>query len=275
MNAQRRNKSITLGLSVAIAVLGLWACGGSGQTQNPDQLWRYDGRAGPAGWGRLHPQFYACASGQAQSPIGIERALPQTLPRVRFRYQPTKPTVEYDGRLVRMSVEDAGEVVVARRHFALREILFHSPSEHQVEGKTYPIEVQLVHQGPERTLFVVSVFMDHGDERPVMDWLWPLLPDEKATLQVAPREVDFTTMLPPDRRGFRYSGSLTTPPCDEPVSWLIVQQPISVSPDRIDRFKERFPPSQRPLQPAQNRPVLTDVVPQAALRPTPRRVRVL
>jgi len=260
---------------VPIAVFCLLGCGGTVQSQTPDEMWGYDETTGPANWGRLHPTFHTCLKGQTQSPINIERALPQTLPYVRYRYQKAQAKVKYDGRLVRLEVVDGGEVVVARRHFRLKEVLFHSPSEHTVDGRTYPIEAQLVHQGPDRTLFVISVFIDHGGERPVLDWLWTALPGEEQTPGKAVGDVDFETLLPKERRGFRYAGSLTTPPCDEPVNWLVMEQPIFVSPDRIDRFTDRFPPSQRPVQPAQNRPILMDVVPQASLPPSPRRGRVL
>ncbi len=262
-------------LTVLTAAVSLLGCGASLPSENPDEDWRYDGAAGPAHWGRLHPQFHSCLSGEGQSPISIDRALPQALPQIRFRYAASKAKIKYDGRLVRLEVPDGGEVVVARRHFALREVLLHSPSEHRLRGQSYPLEVQLVHEGPERTLFVISVFVDHGAERPELDWLWSNLPDAERPQRETTSAVNFDSLLPNERRGYRYAGSLTTPPCDEPVSWLIVEQPIFVSPDRIDRFTERYPPSQRPLQPAQNRPVLTDVAPRASLTPSPRRGRAL
>ncbi len=258
-----------------VAAVALLGCGGVFTAEKPEDAWRYDGDAGPENWGHLHPQLRAGSMGPAQSPLSLARALPQALPQVRYRYTPSKAKVKYDGRLVRLEVEDGGEVVMARRHFTLREVLLHSPSEHQLRGQSYPLEVQLVHRGSERTLFVISVFLDHGAERPELDWLWSALPDGEGAQRETTDKVDFDSLLPNERRGYRYAGSLTTPPCNEPVSWLIVEQPVFVSPDRIDRFTERFPPSQRPLQPDQNRPVLTDVAPRASLSPAPRRGRAL
>jgi carbonic anhydrase len=31
-------------------------------------------------------------------------------------------------------------------------------------------------------------------------------------------------------------GSLTTPPCSEGVLWMVMKQPVQLSPDQIDMF---------------------------------------
>lgn len=258
------------------SVLLMLGCGGSLRTDTPAAAWRYGGEAGPENWGQLHPRFAACTAGQAQSPIAIERALPQALPRVLPRYTSSNAVFRYDDRLLRLDVENAGAVEVARQRFTLKHVLFHSPSEHHIRGRSFPLEIQLVHEGHERTLFVISVFLDHGPDHPQLAWLWSGLPEAGARERPTKAPIDVATLLPGQWRGYRYAGSLTTPPCDEPVSWLVLAQPLFVSPDRLQTFMARFPPSRRPLQPTQQRPVLTDASPpQAMASPRPRRGRVL
>jgi carbonic anhydrase len=48
-------------------------------------------------------------------------------------------------------------------------------------------------------------------------------------------------------------GSLTTPPCTEGVLWMVLKQPIAISPDQMAIFARLYRSNARPLQPANNR----------------------
>jgi carbonic anhydrase len=48
-------------------------------------------------------------------------------------------------------------------------------------------------------------------------------------------------------------GSLTTPPCTEGVLWIVMQQPIQVSPQQLAIFARLHPMNARPIQPLNNR----------------------
>jgi carbonic anhydrase len=63
-------------------------------------------------------------------------------------------------------------------------------------------------------------------------------------------------MLPPRRGYYRYSGSLTTPPCAEVVNWLLLTDPIQVAQRDIDAFGKLYPMNARPAQKANRRFVL-------------------
>jgi carbonic anhydrase len=48
-------------------------------------------------------------------------------------------------------------------------------------------------------------------------------------------------------------GSLTTPPCTEGVLWMVMKQPLQVSPDQISIFSRLYRNNARPVQPSNGR----------------------
>lgn len=66
--------------------------------------------------------------------------------------------------------------------------------------------------------------------------------------------LDLSEFLPADKTYFRYQGSLTTPPCDEPITWYVLRRGIYFPPEQIAQFAARFPsPNARETQPANRR----------------------
>ena len=61
---------------------------------------------------------------------------------------------------------------------------------------------------------------------------------------------------------YHYSGSLTTPPCSQTVSWFVMKAPSTISADQIAAYKQLFPPpmNNRPVQPMNGRQVLDSFV---------------
>ena len=71
---------------------------------------------------------------------------------------------------------------------------------------------------------------------------------------------NLNNLLPNYLGSFRYSGSLTTPPFTEGVSWVELASPLYLSGNQIDAFKSLFPEgNSREIQDLNGRIVLTDV----------------
>jgi carbonic anhydrase len=94
---------------------------------------------------------------------------------------------------------------------------------------------------------------ERGAEQPVVQSVWNNLPLEKGEEFAAQTGVDLTTLLPSDRRYFTYMGSMTTPPCQEGVLWMVMKQPISVSSEQLAVFSRLYPMNARPIQAASGR----------------------
>ena len=146
-------------------------------------------------------------------------------------------------------------ITLEGQRFSLLQFHFHRPSEHTVDGDGFPMEVHFVHQAKEGDLAVVGVFMGIGESHPAIKSIWSATPGPGEPSASLP-ELDPRTLLPEEPGYFRYAGSLTTPPCSEVVSWVVMTEPISVSPAQADAFAARHPMNARPVQALNRRSIL-------------------
>lgn len=210
--------------------------------------WAYDGRNGPQAWGRLAPEYTRCASGSRQSPIDIRDGLSLDLDPVQFDYHAGPFQVVDNGHTVQVEVAPGSSIVVAGKRYELKQFHFHRPSEERIDGRRFDMGLHLVHRDAEGRLAVVAVLLDRGDALPALQTVWNHLPLEKHEPATVDVPLDPAQLLPVDRRYFTYIGSLTTPPCTEGVRWVVLQQPVGLSPRQIDVFARLYPMNARPTQ---------------------------
>ena len=215
--------------------------------------WSYGGMSGPQAWGRLKPEYSACAVGQRQSPIDIRDGIALDLDPVQFDYQPGSFAIIDTGHTIQVNVAPGNAIEVGGRRYALQQFHFHRPSEERINGRQFEMDVHLVHKDAEGRLAVVAVLLERGAAQPLLQTLWNHLPLEKQEEVAVPTAIDLNQLLPADRRYYTYMGSLTTPPCSEGVLWLVMQQPLAVSARQIDIFSRLYPMNARPMQRAAGR----------------------
>jgi carbonic anhydrase len=126
--------------------------------------------------------------------------------------------------------------------FQLLQFHFHSPSEHTINGKHYDAEMHIVHQDASNNnqLAVLGVFFDRqaggNKENPLLAELD--LGEDGTTLN------HITLMSVIDKlnleKEYSYSGSLTTPPCSEPVIWAVIDDPQPISDEQLAGFTRRW-----------------------------------
>ncbi|MEX8518702.1 MAG: carbonic anhydrase [Leptothrix sp. (in: b-proteobacteria)] len=218
-----------------------------------ERHWSYGGETGPAAWAELKPSFATCATGQRQSPIDIRGGLKVDLEPIKFDYRPTGFNVIDNGHTVQANLGLGNSIEVNGRRYELLQFHFHRPSEERINGRQYEMVVHLVHKDPEGRLAVVAVLLEQGRAHPIVQVVWNSLPLEKNEELTAPAPLDPSLLLPEDRRYYTYMGSLTTPPCSEGVLWLVLKQPVSLSPDQLALFARLYPMNARPTQRASDR----------------------
>jgi carbonic anhydrase len=210
--------------------------------------WTYSGPGGPQAWGRLKPEYAACAKGQRQSPIDIRDGLAVDLEPVRFDYRPGSVAIVDTGYTVQVNVAPGNAIELNGQRYELQQFHFHRPSEQRIDGRRYDMDLQLVHKDAEGRLAVVVVLLERGSALPLLQSLWGQIPLEKGEEQPLRTPVDPSQLLPEDRRYFTFMGSLTTPPCTEGVLWVVMRQPVPISAAQIDVFAHLYPMNARPVQ---------------------------
>ena len=215
--------------------------------------WGYSGGLGPQAWASLHPAFSLCGSGQRQSPVDIRDGLPVDLEAVDFLYRPGFFSVTDNGHTVQVQVGDGNAIEVGARRYELTGFHFHIPGEERVDGRSFAMSIHLVHRDAQGRLAVVALVAEEGPEHPAVQAVWNNLPLERGEFVAASVEFDPTALLPARRGYYTYMGSLTTPPCTEGVLWIVMQQPIQVSPQQLAIFARLHPMNARPIQPLNNR----------------------
>lgn len=216
----------------------------------PGTAWSYEGSGGPQYWSRLRPEYATCAAGRRQSPIDLRDGIAVDLEPIQFFYKPAAYRVIDSVRQLQLAIYGGGLMVMGKQYRLMR-IDFHNPSETAVDGRSFDMEAQLVHQADDGKIAIVSVLMEKGTENPVIQAALNNLPLESGG-EVAPPglTIDASQLLPANKNYFTFMGSLTHPPCTEDVLWMVIKQPQQVSPEQLSILQRLYKPNARPLQPA-------------------------
>ncbi len=217
--------------------------------------WSYSGDTGPGLWAQLSPQFAACA-GKNQSPVDLKDFVEADLTPLKINYQSDQEVVN-NGHTVKVNVGGGGSIEVDGMNFRLLQFHFHAPSENHIMGKSFPLESHLVHANDQGELAVIAVMYEEGAEDHELTKVWRVMPKRVGDTNAMSAAVNADKLLPSDRDYYRFSGSLTTPPCTEGVRWLVMKRPLTASREQIKEFEYVMRhPNNRPIQPLNGRPVL-------------------
>ncbi len=226
------------------------ALGSSAVCAQESAHWGYKGDVAPAKWAQLSPEFAVCGTGKNQSPIDIQGSIKAKLPKVPFSYQSGGNEIVNNGHTIQINYVQGSQITVDGDAFTLKQFHFHAPSENLIDGHSYPLEVHLVHLDAKSNITVVGMMFKEGKANLLLDKLWAQMPVKVGDKQTLSKSVNVSDLLPKDRSYYRFSGSLTTPPCSEGVRWLMLKKPMTASKAQIEQFAKLMGhPNNRPVQP--------------------------
>ena len=214
------------------------------------------GTAGPTSGPSSTPPTGSAGSAPSSRRSISRDTVKARLPPLKMAWGKRADTIVNNGHTIQVNFTDAGMLNGPGGDFKLIQFHFHHPSEHLIGGKSFPMEAHFVHANPAGALAVVGVLMATGKPNAVFSKIVSTMPDKEGPPVRVDAAIDPNGLLPKKRSYYRYSGSLTTPPCSETVDWLLLTDPIEVAEADVARFAKLYPLNARPAQKSNRRFVL-------------------
>lgn len=237
----------------------------SADTESHEVHWSYEGDEGPERWADLSPEFATCRNGTEQSPIDLsgavaidelelERRLGETV--LTGAQRATVMDIVDNGHTIQITNDVPLSIRVEGTPYELVQYHLHSPSEHTIDGEHAPLEVHFVHKSAAGELAVLGVLVEEGAYDAIWEPLLSQLPGGPGdNRHIENLELDMDQIRPLPRRFYRYTGSLTTPPCSEGVRWLVMAEKRQVSSDQMATIVAVLHDNNRPVQPLGERTI--------------------
>ena len=249
-----RNLIIKTVLSATLLSTALFASEGN--------HWGYTGHHDPSHWGEISEKYKMCSEGKNQSPINIEPSVVVStsgLEPIKFNYKATSTEVINNGHTIQVNFASGSTIHIDGRDFELKQFHFHTPSENQIGGKHFALEGHFVHLDNKGNIAVVAVmFEDKSKDNLLIAKIWNAMPHKaggKEKYSITADEV--SEILPKNKEYYRFTGSLTTPPCSEGVRWFVLKESVKISHEQVEAFLHvMHHPNNRPVQKINARKVL-------------------
>ncbi len=232
-------------------------------TTSSAQEFLYNGDNGPAFWAELRPGWSACAgtgSDARQSPIDIRHArVDSRLKRLELRTYATPIDLINNGHSIEQQYEGTGSDIFFEGHlYDLTQFHFHTISEHTIQGRQGSMEMHAVfsEESTGNKLVIGTLFTVGKRQNPFLQALIDAgLPEKDGDATASGTVIDLSNGLTNTSAYYTYPGSLTTPPCSENVTWVILEQPAKMSSTQFEAFRRLLGNDFRPLQDLNGREV--------------------
>ncbi|KAF5471890.1 hypothetical protein F2P56_008654 [Juglans regia] len=224
---------------------------------------------GPECWGFLREEWAKCRTGRRQSPINIVNSIVRTVPnrgQLKFNYKPANAIVRNSGHDIEIQWinGNAGSAQFNGVNYSLVQCHWHSPAEHLIDGRRYDLELHMVHTNSSGIVALVVAKLYRIGRTPD-----PFLSQFTEEIISLINQVGNRTAGVVDPRSARtdsanvyynYLGSLTTPPCNETVIWIVNQTISTVAAEQVELLREAVfdyaEMNARPVQPLNGREIL-------------------
>jgi carbonic anhydrase len=205
----------------------------------------------------------------AQSPVNIlsDSTVKDPGQSITFTFNTAITAVENLGHTIQLDFKDGSTTIAGGKTYFPKQFHFHTPSEHLIDGMTFPMEMHIVNilkdsANDKNTRYMVIAFLfKMGHENKFLKEFLNAIPAEEEKDSLAPGAVNFEDLfksIPKNEQGyFSYKGSLTTPPFSETVDWIIKKHILEASPEQIYAIEKMEGENARHVQALYARKVLS------------------
>ena len=222
----------------------------------------YNGDTGPAYWWELDGEWAACAGDSvdaAQSPINISKTkFDKSLKKLELVTYPTTIDIFNNGHTIEQRYEDTGSTIYFNGvSYELAQFHFHTLSEHVVDSRHALMEMHLVFSEPGGTNLVIGQLFGpaRGNNQFIQKLIDAGLPQKDGDETITTDLIDVGDGLVNTNSYYTYSGSLTTPPCSEVVTWVVLKKHGVLSKEQFQAFRKILGNNFRPVQDQNGREV--------------------
>jgi carbonic anhydrase len=207
--------------------------------------------------------------GLAQSPINIlsDSTLKDSNQFISIKFNTGITAVENLGHTIQVDFKEGSTTTAGGKTYSSRQFHFHTPSEHMIDGMTFPMEMHIVNvlrdsnakNNPQ--YLVIGLLFKMGRENKFIKEFFNAIPSEegKDTLPAGTVNLeDLFKSIPKDEQAgyYSYKGSLTTPPYSETVDWIVKKYILEASPEQIGAIEKMEGDNARHVQALYSRKVL-------------------
>jgi carbonic anhydrase len=184
--------------------------------------------------------------GESQSPIDIisDSTAKDSGQFISIKFKAGVNAVENLGHTIQLDFKEGSTTIAGGKTYTSKQFHFHTPSEHMIDGITYPMEMHIVNflkdsnETKNPQILVIGILFKMGRENAFIKEFLSAVPKEegKDTLPAgAVRFEDLFLSIPAkeDAGYYSYHGSLTTPPYSETVHWVVKKHILEASPEQI------------------------------------------
>jgi carbonic anhydrase len=189
--------------------------------------------------------------GFEQSPINIVSAANEGGKHsITLYFKDEVNKIENLGHTVQLDFEEGSFILQDDTTFAFKQCHFHTPSEHLIDGMTFPMEMHIVNIMPNEDktatpqYLVIGVLFKEGKENGfIADFLNAIPKEENTSGELKAGTVKLSDLfgaIPREIKGhyYQYRGSLTTPPYTESVRWYIAKHIFEASAAQIEAINK-------------------------------------
>jgi len=137
-----------------------------------------------------------------------------------------------------------GTTTFAGKEFKLKQFHMHTPSEHRINDEYFPLEVHMVHEAADKSIAVIAIPFQLTEDNQTTELLTSVISNiDKVTqpgsvTKTGPLKFGPLVNILQTKPLFQYTGSLTTPPCAEGLTFLVLEEPLALNVATYNKIKK-------------------------------------